>query len=119
MDNQALTLYLPPDRLVSLAQGKTLSDRAVGSALFADISGFTTMTEQMTRTLGVRRGIEDLTHQINRVYDVLIGSVEHYGGSVISFAGDAITCWFDENQRESSARALAAAWFMQTAMAAF
>ena len=119
MDNQALTLYLPPDRLISLARAETLSDHASGSALFADISGFTTMTEQTTRTLGVRRGIEDLTHQINRVYDVLIGSVEQYGGSVISFAGDAITCWFDENQHELAARALAAAWFMQTAMAAF
>src|SRR4051794_20119083 len=108
MDNQALTLYLPPDRLISLARRETLSDRASGSALFADIAGFTAMTEQMTRTLGVRRGIEELTHQINRVYDVLIGSVEQYGGSVISFAGDAITCWFDENPHESSARALAA-----------
>src|SRR3954464_2427455 len=98
MENQALAHYLPPDRLMSLARGETLPDRASGSALFADISGFTKMTERMTQTVGVRRGIEELTRQINRVYDVLIGGVEQYDGSVINFAGDAITCWFDENQ---------------------
>ncbi|MEO8392000.1 MAG: adenylate/guanylate cyclase domain-containing protein [Chloroflexota bacterium] len=119
MENQALTLYLPPDRLISLARGEILPDRAAGSALFADISGFTSMTEKMTQTLGVRRGTEELTQLINRVYDVLIGCVEQYGGSVISFAGDAITCWFDANPQNSSTRALAAASLIQTRMATF
>ena len=38
--------------------------------------------------------MEELT-RVNAIYDALIGEVDSYGGSVISFAGDAITCWFD------------------------
>jgi predicted ATPase/class 3 adenylate cyclase len=87
--------------------------------LFADISGFTSLTEQLTRNLGVRRGIEELTQRINTVYDSLTGSVEQYSGSVVSFAGDAITCWFDDAQERSAARATAAAQIMQTALGGF
>ena len=36
-----LHTYLPQDRLRALARGETLPDRTTGSALFADISGFT------------------------------------------------------------------------------
>jgi class 3 adenylate cyclase/tetratricopeptide (TPR) repeat protein len=87
--------------------------------LFADISGFTALTEQLTATLGARRGIEEFTRRINAVYDALIGAVERYGGSVIGFAGDAITCWFDDALGESAARAATAALEMQAAMADF
>ena len=89
-------VYIPHDRRRSLARGESLPDRAHGAALFADISGFTPLTEALTRTLGPHRGAEELTHQLNRVYDALIAEVNRYGGSVIGFAGDAITCWFDE-----------------------
>jgi len=30
------------------------------------------------------------------VYSALISQVETFGSSVISFAGDAILCWFNE-----------------------
>src|SRR5262249_451486 len=46
---------------------------------------------------GHRRGAEALARQINAVYDALIAQVDRYGGSVISFAGDSLTCWFDES----------------------
>ena len=36
-----LYAYLPQDCLLAFARGETLPDRAHGSALFADISGFT------------------------------------------------------------------------------
>jgi len=87
--------YLPQDRRIALARGVELAERVEGAALFADISGFTPLTEALTLALGPRRGIEELTAQINRVYDALIAKVETYGGSVVGFAGDAITCWFD------------------------
>ena len=92
-----LASYLPQDRLRALARGQDLPDRARGAALFADISGFTPLTEQLTQQLGARRGIEELTRRINAVYDALIGEIERYGGSVIGFAGDAMTCWFDDD----------------------
>jgi adenylate cyclase len=65
-------------------------------ALFADVSGFTALTEALTRELGLRGGAEELTRQLNRVYDALTAEVDRFRGSVIGFAGDAITCWFDD-----------------------
>ncbi len=126
----ALHPYIPQDRLRALSRGESLPDRTTGAALFADISGFTPLTEKLTQELGQRRGIEELTRQINAVYDALIGAIEARGGSVISFAGDAITCWFDEAIRNeelgikneaqlASFRAVAAALQMQAAMTAF
>lgn len=112
----ALHTYLPQDRRRALSRGEALPDRTSGSALFADISGFTPLTEALIQELGQRRGIEELTRQINAVYDALIAEIEKYGGSVIGFAGDAITCWFDG---EGALRAVTAALALQAAMSAF
>ncbi len=112
----ALHTYLPQDRQRALGRGETLPDRASGAALFADISGFTPLTEALTQQLGPRRGIEELTHQINAVYDALIAEIEKVGGSVIGFAGDAITCWLDG---DTGLRAVTAALALQAAMSAF
>jgi class 3 adenylate cyclase len=91
-----LNSYLPSDRRRVLARGETMPERTTGAALFADISGFTPLTERLERTLGPRRGAEELTHQLNQVYDALIAEIDSYVGSEIRFAGDAVTCWFDE-----------------------
>jgi class 3 adenylate cyclase len=40
-------VYLPQDRLSALATDTPLPDRTSGSAPFADISGFTTLTESL------------------------------------------------------------------------
>lgn len=89
--------YIPTDRYYALLENQELAAQERGSALFADISGFTPLTEAYTRLLGARRGAEELTHQLNLIYDAIIGDVKRYGGSVISFSGDAITCWFGEH----------------------
>jgi len=93
-----LAAYLPQDRQRALALGEDLPEHTTGGALFADISGFTPLTEALDRALGARRGAEALVQQINQVYDRLIAQVERFGGSVISFAGDSMTCWFDEQR---------------------
>lgn len=114
--------YIPQDRLRALAIGASLPNRTEGAVLFADISGFTQRTEWLTQQLGSRRGAEELTRQVNHVYDALIAEVERYDGSVINFAGDSITCWFDSHESASagaSLRAVFAAWSMQIAMQAF
>lgn len=114
-----LSIYLPHDRRLALARNETLPDRATGAALFADIAGFTSLTEKLTRQFGPRRGIDELTQHINRVYEALIGEVDRFGGSVISFAGDAVTCWFDAGAEAPSARAVLCAQAMQTSMEQF
>jgi PleD family two-component response regulator len=45
--SEPVSVYLPMDRRVALAQGESLPDRAEGSALFADISGFTPLTASL------------------------------------------------------------------------
>ena len=103
----ALHTYLPQDRRRALAGTISLPDRTIGSALFADISGFTPLTERLRYLFGSRRGAEELTDYLNNVYAGLITAVEQYGGSVISFAGDGITCWFDMADGPAPERAVA------------
>lgn len=108
--------YIPMDRRQALAAGRDLPDRAEGSSLFADISGFTPLTEALVNELGRQRGAEELTRVLNLVYDALIHELHRFGGSAIAFAGDAITCWFDgDDGRRATASALA----MQQAMTRF
>jgi class 3 adenylate cyclase/predicted ATPase len=115
MADYSADIYIPMDRRQALAAGETLPENSHGTALFADISGFTPLTEALTRSLGARQGAEELTRQLNRVYDALIAEVDRYHGSVIGFSGDAITCWFDGGPW----LAVGCAQAMQQAMQAF
>lgn len=108
--------FIPIDRRQALASGKTLPDRASGAALFADISGFTPLTEELTHAFGPDRGAEELVAQLNEIYETLIAQVELYGGSVIGFSGDAVTCWFDG---DDGRRATASAFAIQNGMQKF
>jgi CheY-like chemotaxis protein/class 3 adenylate cyclase/predicted metal-dependent HD superfamily phosphohydrolase len=100
--HRSLACYLPADRQRALANGRSLPDRAKGAALFVDISGFTPLAAELARELGRQRGAEELTRTINRVYTSLTDEVGRNGGSVIGFAGDAITCWFDDGAYPTS-----------------
>lgn len=110
------SVYIPMDRRQALAHGKSLPERTQGTALFADISGFTPLTEALARELGPQRGSEEITRHLNLVYDAVIAEVHGHGGSVIGFSGDAITCWFDQ---DNGLRATACGLAMQEAMARF
>ena len=98
---ESLYAYIPTDRRHALARGAELPAHTTGAALFADISGFTPLTEALVNALGPQRGAEELTHWLNEIYDALVDDIERYHGSVIGFSGDAITCWFDD-QNEAS-----------------
>jgi len=111
-----LTAYIPIDRRKALAKEKSLRNRTKGAALFADISGFTPLTEALSVAYGPKRGAEELIRHLNRIYDASIAPVDRFGGSVISFSGDAMTCWFD---KDDGLRALASAFEIQKAMQGF
>lgn len=120
---QPAAAYIARDRRSALATGASLPELTVGATLFADISGFTPLTTALVRSYGARRGADELTRHLNIVYTALINEVERYGGSVIGFSGDAITCWFaassSANQSdlvEAIRQAGTAALAMQTAM---
>ncbi len=108
--------YIAMDRRQAMAHGASLPDRTTGAALFADISGFTLLTETLANDLGPKRGIEELTRYLNDIYSGLIEKVHGYGGSVIGFSGDAVTCWFD---KDDGLRATSVALAMQTVMRQF
>ncbi|MFL5734667.1 MAG: tetratricopeptide repeat protein [Chloroflexia bacterium] len=108
--------YIPIDRRIAIWRGEELPTRSQGSALFADISGFTPLTEKLADELGPKRGTDEMTKLLDKVYGPLVAEVERYHGSVVSFAGDAITCWFDGDIRDSALRAVAAALGMQESM---
>jgi adenylate cyclase len=98
---ESLSAYIPEDRRVALTQGMELPDYMMGAALFADVSGFTPLTEALVESLGPQRGAEELSHWLNLIYDALIAEIERYRGSVITFSGDAITCWFDSQRSQT------------------
>ncbi len=108
--------YIPMDRRQALYRGDKLPDPAQGAALFADISGFTPLTERLVHDLGPQRGAEEVTRHLNRVYDGLVDELHRYGGSVISFSGDAVTCWLEgDNGFRATSCALAMQAVLQQA----
>ncbi len=113
---EALTAYISIDRQYALIDDRDLPEQSWGTALFADISGFTPLTEALVHELGPQRGAEELTRHLNTVYDALINELYRYSGCVISFSGDAITCWFDG---DPGLRATACGLAMHQAMQQF
>lgn len=113
---ESMAAYIPMDRRQALAKGEGLSNRTSGTVLFADISGYTPLTRALMEQLGRKRGAEILTAQINQLFERLIATAHYYRGSIISFEGDAITCWFDG---DNGSRGTACALGMQQTMKQF
>jgi class 3 adenylate cyclase/tetratricopeptide (TPR) repeat protein len=113
---ESLAAYISIDRLLAMTRGQDLPRRASGAALFADISGSTPLAEVLVKELGRQRGAEEFTSYLNAAFEALVAAVYRYGGSVISFSGDAITCWLDG---DTGLRAVACGLAMQQAMQRF
>jgi class 3 adenylate cyclase len=64
----------------------------LGVVLFADISGFTALTEKLALE---GNGAEKLSRKLNFLLGLLINEVETYGGDVVKFSGDAVTVTWD------------------------
>lgn len=90
-----------------------------GSLLYADLSGFTALTEELAAH-GLR-GTEELCAIINQLFGALLEELHAYGGVVLKFGGDALTGFFAAGQGGPghSLAACAAALAMQRRMAAF
>ncbi len=105
--------YIAEARRRALSEGRDIPDTVTGSGLFADISGFTPLTEGLANALGPRRGAEELVANLNRILAALIDDLHRFGGEVIYFSGDAITCWLDG---DDGRRAASCALQMQQTM---
>jgi len=84
-----------------------------GTALFADVSGFSTLTERFSQDRG-REGAEEITLIVNRFLEAVNGIATRYGGDLLKFAGDAALSFYQGE--DHAGRACRAAWEMQQAM---
>jgi len=93
----AISAYVPAlvaRRAIAAPRASTAwqEEWLTAALLFADVSGFTAMSERLAR-LG-KQGAEELTRILNAYFTAMIDLVHSYGGQVIKFGGDALTCAF-------------------------
>jgi len=65
-----------------------VSEDVQAVVLFADISGFTSLTERLAETGPA--GVEAIANILNQYFGQLIDIIRRYGGDVVKFAGDAV-----------------------------
>lgn len=119
----AIASYVPPS--VARAQrddpvpGKVRGAFWRGSLLFADLSGFTALSGQLS-ALG-KQGAEEISAIINALFAALIEELDAHRGELLKFGGDALTAFFHESALGPAHAALAAgaALAMQRRMQAF
>jgi class 3 adenylate cyclase len=82
-------------------------DIAEGSMVFADVSGFTRLSERLARK--GKEGAEHLVDAINACFSALLGHPYVLGGSLLKFGGDAMLLWFSGEDHAPRACASAVA----------
>ncbi len=101
-----LSSYLPAnlvqEKLKRPVPGLVKGKLARGSLLFADVSGFTALSEQLAAD-GIE-GAEKLTGIMNDYFKVMLNILSRSGGILIKFAGDATLVYFPEQQADQQAQ---------------
>jgi class 3 adenylate cyclase/tetratricopeptide (TPR) repeat protein len=94
-----------------------VTEEIQAAVLFADISGFTRLTEQLAEA--GPSGVEAIANILNEYFGQLIDIVHNYGGDVVKFAGDAvIAVWniaSDDGTVDTVSRADQWQWTMRAA----
>ena len=85
--------YVPRMLLARLArQDDELVETLDGTMVFADVSGFTRLSERLARK--GKEGAEYLVDAINACFSALLADSYVRGGSLLKFGGDAMLLWF-------------------------
>ncbi len=130
---QAVAAYVPAHVVRRVVAGAPPcpgeAEPLEAAVLFADIAGFTALSEQMARALSDQapheghRGSEELNRLLNETFAALMQPIGEYGGIVTRFSGDALTAYFERPPALDAGRvvacALACARAMQQAMTPF
>ncbi len=95
-----------------LKPGKTRS--LMAAAFFADISGFTAMSEELAAD--GPRGAEELNRVLLVTFTAMIDIIHEMGGAVSHFYGDAMSVYFPDDDGQAALRALTCAQQMQRLM---
>src|SRR5207302_8536315 len=83
-----------------------------GSLAFVDVSGFTNLTERLSRKGKV--GAEEMNQILNACFTECLSSAYDFGAGVIKWGGDAVLLLFDGAEHER--RSCRAAFEMQRTM---
>ena len=74
--------------------------REEGTVMFADLSGFTNLSEKLTAK--GKEGSEEISRIINEVFEDIISLITDADGSVYKFGGDAVTVFFPNKVSKKS-----------------
>lgn len=121
-----LEAYWTVDQRTGVEQRQVMENCRDGAVLFADLAGFSSLTEDAKKafnqvdgmgeageTRGQKRAADFLAGKLNEVYTAFVAEVHHYHGVVIGFSGDGMLCWFEGDGGE---RAIGCAFAIQVAM---
>lgn len=115
----ALSTYLPRYLVELINNDPTLGQVSggfrCGAVMFADVSGFTAMSEKLS-ALG-KEGAEEITGIVNDYFDAMLDISADHGGDLLKFGGDALLVFFEGD--DGPRQAIAAGWAMQHAMSRF
>lgn len=98
--HQAITSFLPQ----YIAENERIlagdyADLRPGTFMFADVSGFTALSERLQRK-GGREGPEALTQVINDFFATMLEILAKSNGQLLKFAGDALLAFFPARSGE-------------------
>jgi ABC-type oligopeptide transport system substrate-binding subunit/class 3 adenylate cyclase len=121
----AMAPYVPPTLIDAIlgdpnVPTDSVVERFRAAVLFADVSGFTPLTEALAQSGS--EGPEELTRVLNQYFSRMIALIEAEGGTVVKFSGDAVTVLFPataEPLGHAVRRAKQTADAMQAAMVEF
>ncbi len=113
LDSSRLIPYVPRLAIEWLRDHpETRHKQVEGSLAFVDISGFTNLTERLSRKGKV--GAEEMNQILNSCFTEFLSSAYDFGAGVIKWGGDAVLLLFEGEEHE--ARAARAAFEMQRTM---
>jgi class 3 adenylate cyclase len=90
--DHSLDGFLPVRFIQRLCRPAPAEVRFEGAALFADISGYTVLTE--TLVARGEEGLEQLSTLLDRAFGHYVRMVHDHGGEVVYFAGDALLAYW-------------------------
>ncbi|MDQ1381016.1 MAG: hypothetical protein QOJ71_1735 [Actinomycetota bacterium] len=97
-----LTPYVPRLVIDWLRDMPDVRYRSInGSVAFADISGFTNLTEKLARRGKV--GAEEMGDVLNVIFEQLLSAAYDYGAGLVKWGGDAVLLLFDDDRHAEMA----------------
>jgi class 3 adenylate cyclase/pimeloyl-ACP methyl ester carboxylesterase len=107
--------YTPPHLVEKILTSRSAlhGERKLVTVLFVDVSGFTALSEKLDP--------EDVHALMDRAFELMLGEIHHYEGTVNQFLGDGLMALFGAPiaHEDHSSRAVHAALGIQRALGAY